>query len=83
MNGCRAGRQLSRNSGWFVCSSASVKRIISPSLVPLVPSTKPTGKGMGLGLTVARKFMELHGGRVTLANAAQRGAEATLLFKPL
>ena len=46
-------------------------------------STKPTGKGMGLGLTVARKFMELHGGRITLANAAPGGAEVTLLFKPV
>ena len=45
-------------------------------------STRPTGKGMGLGLTVARKFMELHGGRIILANAADGGAEVTLLFKP-
>ncbi len=44
-------------------------------------STKPTGKGIGLGLTVARKFMELHAGRITLANAADSGAEATLSFK--
>ena len=46
-------------------------------------STKPTGKGMGLGLTVARKLMELHGGRISLANAVPRGAEVTLAFKPV
>ena len=44
-------------------------------------STRPTGKGMGLGLTVARKFMELHGGQITMANGGQGGAVATMLFK--
>ena len=44
-------------------------------------STRPTGKGMGLGLTVARKFMELHGGRITLANAEAGGAVVTMIFK--
>ena len=46
-------------------------------------STKPTGKGMGLGLTVARKFMELHGGRITMANGEKGGAVATMIFKIL
>ncbi len=44
-------------------------------------STKPTGTGTGLGLTLARKLMELHGGWITLANAEQGGAEATISFK--
>lgn len=44
-------------------------------------STKPTGKGMGLGLTVAKKIVDLHRGRIEVRNADGGGAIATLLFK--
>jgi signal transduction histidine kinase len=44
-------------------------------------STRPTGQGMGLGLTVARKFMELHGGRIAVENGERGGAVATMIFK--
>ena len=44
-------------------------------------STRPTGQGMGLGLTVARKLTELHHGTITLANDPRGGAVATLTFK--
>lgn len=39
-------------------------------------TTRP--RGMGLGLSIARKFLELHGGAVTAANAPGGGARVTL-----
>ena len=44
-------------------------------------STRPTGKGMGLGLTVARKIMEAHHGAIVVQNREDAGATVTLMFK--
>lgn len=44
-------------------------------------STKPTGRGMGLGLTVAKKMIELHRGRIDLGNHPGGGAVITILFR--
>ena len=41
-------------------------------------STKPTGKGTGLGLTVAKKIIEMHGGRIEIRNRVAGGARVKL-----
>ncbi|MEQ1861001.1 MAG: PAS domain-containing protein [Chthoniobacteraceae bacterium] len=43
-------------------------------------TTKPTGKGSGLGLSVAKTIIDLHGGTVDLRNLPTRGVRVTLTF---
>ena len=45
-------------------------------------TTKPVGEGTGLGLSVSRKIIELHGGRLEIGNAPDGGAMVDLDFKP-
>ena len=44
-------------------------------------TTKPTGQGTGLGLSVVRQIIELHKGRVTIGNHPGGGAVVTILLK--
>src|SRR5262249_13654871 len=43
-------------------------------------SGTPEQEGTGLGLALARRFVELHGGRLTLESAGGRGSTFTVLM---
>ena len=51
--------------------------IIAHAFEPYVTNK---AKGTGLGLAIVKKIVDEHGGRVTLENAAPRGARVTLVF---
>lgn len=44
-------------------------------------TTKPAGVGTGLGLSVIKKIMELHGAHIDIRNATQGGVAATLILR--
>jgi PAS domain S-box-containing protein len=45
-------------------------------------TTKASGKGTGLGLSVVRKIIDLHGGKISIANAEGGGVRVTIMLKP-
>lgn len=44
-------------------------------------TTRRGSGGIGLGLTVSRNIMEIHGGKILVENREQSGVRATLIFK--
>lgn len=44
-------------------------------------TTKPTGKGTGLGMSVVKSIIDLHGGTIEIRNRPEGGAMVTISFK--
>jgi len=44
-------------------------------------TTKPTGRGTGLGLSVVRTIVDLHGATIDVRNLHEAGVRVTLMFQ--
>ena len=53
---------------------------VLPRLFNSFVTTKPSGKGTGLGLRICRRILEGRGGRITAANRAEGGARFEIVL---
>jgi len=53
---------------------------VLPKLFTAFVTTKPSGKGTGLGLRICRRILEEMGGRISAANRAEGGARFEVLL---
>jgi signal transduction histidine kinase len=81
-----------RKTDWFSCGERVVVVRIEDT-GPGIPeeylekifdpffSTKPTGRGTGLGLSVSQQIVEMHGGTIDVGNQDTGGARVTVTLK--
>jgi signal transduction histidine kinase len=62
-------------------SGKGIPEAILPRIFDPFFTTKPIGVGTGLGLSVVKKILDLHGAAIDIRNAPLGGALVTLVFK--
>jgi len=83
--GNRSGTRFRSGEGVVVVEIADTGIGIPAQRLPKIfdPyfTTKSAGQGTGLGLAVTRSIIDMHGGRIHIANAESGGVIATLLLR--